>query len=538
MKIPSKRADGPVLVDYVDHWADQCADHPAAIQGSTKLSYRQLRRSSERCAEALLEAGVKRGDRVAMLTTPRLEFLIVYLALARTGAVWVGLNPRHKLRELSLVVEDTDPKILFGLTAFETRDYTSDLQALQEGLADSLQLVTIGGEMAGHQTFEQFLASADESKSRSPSAILENISRSLPPTDPRFIVYTSGSTGRPKGAVIAEQGLMTTQRYIAGRCANPDFRTVIDFPIDHVSALACAYMSLINAGTVYLRERFEAAGLVDLMERERITCWCPEIVQVVLVSDYVEGRDFPHLDSICYAGVPSQELLEKMQSMASDVFTGFGMTETSEMVMATAPDTPAERLLSNSIGHPIPGVALRLWSDADAAQSRAGEVGEIQIRGDCVLLEYFGRPEATAESFTADGWFRTGDLAREFGDGTYQLIGRAGETFRSGGYNIYPREIEIVMESHPAVARVGVVSVPDPIFQATGYAFVLLKSGKTASSDELDAHARSALANYKVPKHIEVLEALPLTRTDKVDKAALRPRALEALGLKPEQART
>jgi fatty-acyl-CoA synthase len=202
------------------------------------------------------------------------------------------------------------------------------------------------------------------------------------------------------------------------------------------------------------------------------------------------------------------------------VSAGYGMSETVGQVTFTPPAASDEQI-AGSIGLPVPEYAMRI-ADASGTSVMRGQEGEIQVKGDFVFLGYFNRPDATAEAFTTDGWLRTGDIAVERADGYWRLVGRMKEMFKSGGYNVYPREIEICLESHPHVDIAAVIAVPDPLYQEVGYAFCLSQPGHGLTVESLRDHCRTHLANYKVPKLFAILSELPMLPVGKVDRQALR----------------
>jgi acyl-CoA synthetase (AMP-forming)/AMP-acid ligase II len=288
-------------------------------------------------------------------------------------------------------------------------------------------------------------------------------------------------------------------------------------------------VALVGGGSVLLQRRFAPEALLSCIERERATFWLGELAQWVRCAPLLERYDLSSLEIVGYAGASlPPELLERMKSLAPRIFTGYGMTETSNAIMFTDPDTPPTDPSSNNVGRPIQGVFTRLVSSGGEPVG-AGVGGLLEVRSDLVFLGYLNRPEATAEAFTPDGWFRTGDLFRACPDGTFDFLGRVDDMYKSGGYNIYPREIEAVLESHARVGRVVVVGVPDEVYQAVGHAFVeLLPGDDRPATNELRDYCSERLANYKVPKAITVLEELPRLRNEKVDKVSLRQMALGA----------
>lgn len=525
----------PRISDYPFLHARQKPDAEALVWEDVRLSWRDLAGRIERCARALLAAGVARGDRVAMLSTPRPEFVTVFMAATRIGAIWVGLNPRHRLDELSYVIGDAAPKVLFAIPSFEGRDYGGDLAALTAPGSPVQRLVTFGDALPGLSTgFDAFLAEGDAAHDDAYAAAVAAVS----PDDAACIVYTSGSTGEPKGALLPHRGLVRSYGVQWARWRVDPLRVVNNHPINHIGGLGDTNCyALIAGGTQVFMERFDARVMLSVTERERITLWGQVVTIFEMVTRLPDWADYDlsSLQFIWWGGAPAPaSLIEAISEICPRNATFYGMTETCGSVTYVDPDASLEEKAA-TIGRPIPEVAVRL-ADADGRAVARGEPGEIQVRGDLVMLGYFNRPAATAEVIDVDGWFHTGDLAVERADGNYRIVGRLKEMFKSGGYNIYPREIEVALETHPDVALAAVVPVPDDLYQEVGAAFVIANPGASLDGTVLDRWCRERLANYKVPKRFFVRDALPLVAVGKIDKVALRAAALTEAGVRPPEA--
>ena len=510
------------ITDFLERWATAAPEREAAVLGDLRITYAELERRVDRVARALLAAGVKRGDRVATLSTPHPDFYITFLASSSIGAMWLGLNPRYTLDELKYVVEDAQPTVIFARTRIGDRDYCADLVELCRG--SKRDLVAFGDEdlPARAEPFGMFegrgtLVSDEE---------LAQARALVEPGDAAMLVYTSGTTGRPKGAMLPHRGLVKCSEVQSKIWTADPLRILNNFPINHVGCVGdiCCYV-LVSGGTIVFMEQFEPDKIPAVIERERITAYgqIPAMFAMTLESvRRSDGQtvrpDFSSVQIIIWSGAAaSRELILKLREITPRMSSSYGLTESVGSVTYVQ-DTDDLEILSDTIGWPHPAYEFRLASP-DGTPVPVGEPGEIQVRGDFIMLGYLNRPEATREAIDDAGWLHTGDLAVARPDGAIRLIGRLKEMFKSGGYNVYPREIEIALEAHPAVRLAAVIGVPDPLYVEVGHAFVVATG---VTDDELREHCRTRLANYKVPKRFTIANDLPLLPIGKVDKRALR----------------
>lgn len=487
----------------------------ALVLGDVRWSYADFADHVRRLADALRASGIGKGDRVATLQTPHPEFLAIFLATSVVGAVWVGLNPRYRLGELLHIVRDCGPSLIFSRSRVGERAYTEEIAAMA-AIDGVREIIIFDGDpaVAGTTAFHSFLARTGSDVASSPQ-----------PDDPCIIVYTSGSTGQPKGAVLRQSGLAYFARTQAHLWPVEPLRIVNYFPINHIgSVIDCALPALAAGGTIVFMEKFEPAACLRLMEAERISLWAsvPSGFQLMLEADDFERFDLSAVQLIVWEGAAaSPELIAQLSHVCPRMATNYGMTETTSAI-AALPPTDDQALLASSVGPAFPGVEVRLVA-ADGSEVADGEVGEVQTRSPLLLLEYWRNPVATEAAFTPDGFFRTGDLAIRRPDGTYRVVGRLKEMFKSGGYNVYPREVEAALEAHPAISLAAVVGVPDPLWQEVGIAFV--QTAVPITDELLRLHCRANLADYKIPKRIIVRDELPLLPIGKVDKVALKKEA-------------
>ncbi len=513
-----------LISDYVTHWAHERPEQAALVLDDRVVNYGEFEAQVERSARALVAAGVGRGERIAHLTTPRPEFMVLYAAAARVGAIWLGLNPRARYDELAYIVGDSQPRLLFALPEFEGRDYGDEMGRLVEETDSVEKLITMASETAAPAiTFEAFLAAGDGIEGPTFAAARARAE----PGDPALIVYTSGSTGQPKGALLSQRGIVRTCREQCRHWWAEPFRIIINVPVNHVGgAVQGASQALVAGGTNVFMERFDPAAIPGVIEAHGITVLhqVPTMYQMILERPEAAAHDLSSLQAVIWSGARSPaELIARLRQLTPNLFTSYGCTEIGGEVIYTEAGA-SDAVLAEAVGLPVADFGIRL-ADAGGQTVDPGEEGEIQVKADVVMAGYFRRPEESAAALTADGWLRTGDVARVREDGQWQIAGRLKEMFKSGGYNVYPREVELVLESHPGVAMAAVVGAPDAVYDEVGFAFVLPEENAEPLPEELDAFCRARLSNYKVPKRIVVEVELPLLPIGKIDKSGLAERA-------------
>ncbi|MFD9123237.1 AMP-binding protein [Kitasatospora sp. NPDC059571] len=529
---PARRA-----VDFLHHWATRQPDAELDVFGGVRRTYAEGRREVRDCAAALLHSGVCRGDRVAVMTTPRPEFLTLFFALSEIGAVWVGLDTRNSRDELAHIVEDSGASVLFTLVDSGGRDYRPDVQAVVASAPELRRVITIGGtwnrgtdpsttgaDPAGHEPpgtvpFEAFLTEGQRlSDDEIASAAL-----ACRGDDTALIVYTSGSTGRPKGAMIAAGAFARgcLLQATGQRLTRP--RVLAYLPVNHVGGVMdLGIVPIAAGGCLMYQEHFEPGEALGMLQRERITLWggIPTMFLMVAALPCFDSADLSSLRHIAWGGAPMPAfLVAKLRRTGARLITQYGLTEACVALTYTDDDAD-DTTLATTIGRPDPRLEFRIASPDDLPVA-VGEQGEIQVRHTCLMQAYWGLPDATAAAFTPDGFLRTGDLAIAQEDGNVRLVGRSVEMYKSGGYNVYPREVELALERHEAVERAAVVVVPHAVYHEVGMAYVVPRPGRTLTQSELESWCRQELANYKRPKRFQIITDLPLRPNGKIDKRVL-----------------
>ncbi len=514
-----------VLFRHVEANAAHDPHGVAVVDGEIRLSHAELAASVMRFSKALIAAGVAKGDRFAILAPPSLDYWISFLGCSAIGAIWVGLNPRYQAAELSYVLHDTDPVILFaateGATTFQpASDWPSfklSIHSDETGPCDS------SARALSASSRSKFIAAA---ATVSDEVLSERIA-SVSPCDPCMIVFTSGSTGQPKGAMLHQHGMVTFATTQNAIWPVSSVRVLNYFPINHIGCIIdVSVPALVAGGTMVLMRQFEPAAAMQMLSDERITNWgsVPSVLMMQLSLPSFDSYDLSSVELIVWGGAALKlSAIKALRAVCPRLATNYGMTETSSAITSLEPVDDIE-LLEHSVGHGFPGVEMKLV-DGDGREVAGEDVGEVHARSDLNFLGYWNRPEETAAAFDADGFFRTGDLAMRRADGRYRIVGRNKEMFKSGGYNVYPREVEACIENFPGVDQCVVVGMPDPVWQEVGCAFVI--GGCSVSVADLVIHCRGNLANYKIPKRFCMVDSLPLLPIGKVDRLALASMALE-----------
>ena len=502
--------------DAIDYWADSTPTNPAMWFSGVETSYGDLRRQVDDFARSLVANGVLPGEVVAVLTTPRPEFLIALAAVHKAGAIYLGINPNYTQREQLHVVADSRPVALFSLASVDGRRYSSDVELLCNKV-DSIRMCfrLDSGPSDG------VLTSIDQFHERRTGA------ESFPDVDrmdPSTIVYTSGSSGAPKGAILPHYGVAYGAHCDAREMGVPQPRVLCNLPANHTGCIIDVQGSTIVAGgMVAFSERFDPAEMLRLVEGLRLTNLqhVPTVLQILAMHPDFSTRDLSSLRLVAWGGAPlAHEYVKVYSQLEVRLFTIYGLTESCGNATFSHPTDGAE-LLASTVGKPNPDADVRIVDD-DGNDVPDGVDGEIWYRHEAQFIGYWGNDEATRRTLTPDGFLRTGDIGVRLPTGHIRLVGRRSEMFKSGGLNVYPREVELVIEEHPSVAMAAVVGVADETYGESGIAFIVCEPGLQIEPTEVKQWCKERLAGYKVPKVFQIRTELPLLPIGKVDKQRLK----------------
>ncbi len=510
---------------YVEKWAEEKPKAEAMVFKDERVTWGQFKERMDLVARAYLEIGVKKGDRVAMLSTARTEFMTAYMAAGKIGGMFLGLSPKFTLNELRYLVGSSQPAVLLTLREYEGNDLSETVRMLCREFDCLKKTLVIGRPFKGAESFEEFTG---KPRAELTSAFVERVT-DVNPDDEALVVYTSGSTGKPKGVIHTHRSI-TEKTRAAGKKfhMHGGTRILLHFPINHAAAdIEVGFGAIMCGGTLVLMDKFDPAKTLEAIGREKITTLgqFPVMFLMEFKEPAFADADMSRIETFIWAGAsapkPMIDVLSNIcRATGATMVTGYGCTETGGCITFTEKGDDVDTLM-NSAGKIAEPFELRIV-DSERSELPDGKVGEIAVRGPFLMKGYFNNPDATAKALDNEGWYYTSDLAYKDARGYIHIVGRSSEMFKSGGENIFPREIEEVLESHPAVLFAGVIGVPDEIFQEVGWAFIMSMPGQDVTEKELRGLCRGKLANFKVPKRFLIRPSLPLLPNGKIDKIALK----------------
>ncbi len=521
----------------VDDAAQRHGTIEALVDGDRRLTYAQLAPEVDRFARGFVAAGVGAGERVAVWAPNCAEWMLAALGALRAGAVLVPLNTRFKGAEAAYIVRDAGATTLVTVRGFLGADYPALLAGEDTGALSRILVLRGDGDPAAPGPpglpalgLEEFLAAADQVSAADTAARAAAVG----PDDVSDLIFTSGTTGHPKGAATTHaQSLRTfgTWSSIVGLGAGD--RYLVVNPFFHTFGYKAGILACLMAGATVVPEPvFDAEAVMARIRSERISVLPgpPTLYQTLLADPRRTDYDLSSLRlGVTGAAVVPVELVEAMREELGfeTVLTAYGLTESCGTVtMCRRSDPPG--VVSATSGRAIPGIEVRVVADGEEVPT--GEPGEIVVRGYTVMSGYWGNEVATAEAIDADGWLHTGDIGVMDAGGNVTITDRVKDMYVVGGFNAYPAEIEAVLRGHEAVAQVAVVGVPDERMGEVGCAYVVPASPATGDADPdglgraILSWSRGVMANYKVPRSVVLVDALPVNASGKVLKRELRQR--------------
>jgi fatty-acyl-CoA synthase len=546
---PKPWVDGLTIGQMLARTAADHGDHDALVFPSLgyRRTYREFHADVRAAARGLLAMGIARGDHVAVWATNVPQWVILQFATAEIGAVLVTINPAYRPFELQYVLRQCDAKALFLVDKFKTSDYFGmlagccpEMALAKPGEIGSQEfprlkwVVALRGEPpAGAISWEAMLEQGAKSGADPTARAAE-----IEPAQPINIQYTSGTTGFPKAAMLSHRNLLLNAYYV-GACQQMTADDRICIPVPFYHCFGCVLGTLCavvyGAAMIIPADSFQPTVTLEAIEQERATSLygVPTMFIAQLQDPTFAGRTLTSLRTGIMAGSPCpievmRQVIDRMG--ARDLTIAYGQTEASPVITQTRTDDPIE-LRVETVGRPIPGFEVKVVDPATGETLGDGQQGELCARGHGVMIGYYHDPEATARAIDSDGWLHTGDLTVRRPDGYYHITGRIKDMVIRGGENIYPREIEEFLFRHPSVEQAAVVGVPDPKYVEELCAWIKLKSGATATEEEIRAYVKAGMAHYKVPRYVRFVEGFPQTVTGKIQKFKIREQMIAELGL-------
>ncbi|MGC1403279.1 MAG: class I adenylate-forming enzyme family protein [Thermodesulfobacteriota bacterium] len=526
---------------YVEKWAEIKPAAEALVFQDERLTWGDVKNRLDMIAKAFIEIGVKKGDRIAMLSAARNEFLTTFLASGKIGAVWLGLSPKATLDELAYLIGDSQPTVLITVREYLGTDLAPTVKKLMEEFPCLKKILVIGDPFDGTVNLDAFAYLPR----RELDLALEKRSSEVSDHDLTLLLYTSGSTGKPKGVVHTHASIVENIKVEVKKFFfDEQGRGLIHFPINHVaSVVELGFAGILAGAFLVSMDRFDPAASLEMIQKEKLTILgqVPAMFLLQFRDPQFAKTDLSSIRRFLWAGSAAPRLMVTVLSQicaktGAEMITGYGSTEVCGFVTYSDPGDDPERLL-HTAGRIAEPFQLKII-DPDRKELPDGTVGEIAVKGPFLMQGYYKNPAATAKVIDGDGWYYTSDLGFRDSTGYIHLTGRASEMFKSGGENVYPREVEEVIESHESILFASVVSVPDPVYQEVGWGFAMLQPGKEVSPEELREYCKTKLSNFKVPKRFFVRPILPLLPNGKVDKVTLKKEVQSILVQeKPEESR-
>jgi fatty-acyl-CoA synthase len=503
-----------------------------SFEQDRRYTWAELNEAVDELARGLIAAGLEKGDRLGIWSPNCAEWTLVQYATAKLGVILVNINPAYRSSELEYALRQSGCRILIAAPAFKTSDYRAMVAEVRSGLDLLERVVFLEGE-----EWEGLLAGApdvgvDELRARSDA---------LEPSDPINIQYTSGTTGFPKGATLTHRNILNNGFFVGEGVGYTEAdRVCIPVPFYHCFGMVMGNLACSSHGAAMVipAPAFDAEATLVAVAAERCTSLygVPTMFIAELNHPRFDEFDLESLRTGIMAGSPCpvevmKRVIERMHM--SEVGICYGMTETSPVSTQTAVDDPIEKRVG-TVGRVGPHLEVRVASPETGETVARGETGELCTRGYSVMIGYWDDPERTAEAIGPDQWMHTGDLATMDDEGYVNIVGRIKDLVIRGGENVYPREVEEFLYTHPDIGDVQVIGVPDERYGEELMAWVIPRQGTSLDEDAVREFCRGKIAHYKVPRYVKFVDSFPMTVTGKVQKFKMRDQAIDELDLRAQ----
>jgi fatty-acyl-CoA synthase len=551
--VSDKPLIGETIGALLDRIADAAPDSSALVvrHQAIRWTYRELRRRADDLAAGLIALGLKPGERIGIWSPNNAEWVLTQFATAKAGLILVNVNPAYRSHEFDYAMNKVGCKALILSAGFRGNDYIASLRALAPELdsaapgrleaarlPDLKIVIRLGSEKtAGALSFADIVAPA----SLAQLAELATLGKALQFDDPINIQFTSGTTGAPKGATLTHHNILNNGYFIGEAMRlTPADRLCIPVPYYHCFGMVLGNLACVTHGACMVcpSEGFDPLAVLEAVQSERCTGLhgVPTMFIALLGHPEFARFDLTSLRTGIMAGSPCP--VEVMRNVVSrmnmrEVTIAYGMTETSPVSFQSAFDDPQERRVS-TVGRIQPHIEVKIV-DSEGRITPPGVAGELLTRGYCVMRGYWGDLEGTAKAIDESGYMRTGDLATIDAEGYCNIVGRLKDVVIRGGENIYPREVEEFLFTHPAVAEAQAFGVPDHHYGEQLCAWIKLREGAMLNENEVIAFCRASIAHYKAPRYVRFVDGFPMTVTGKPQKFIMREKMIAELGLVVEK---
>lgn len=506
--------------------ASRFGSAPAVIDGDAVMSFDDVAAEMLLVARGLIDLGVEPGDRIALWAPNSARWITSALGILATGAWLVPLNTRFKGAEAAYIMRKSGARVVLCANGFLGTEPLRLLADADPALSVDHRIVIDGPVSAGAFSWDDLMQAACSVEEKIALKRIESIE----PGDVSDVIFTSGTTGHPKGVMLRHgDSLRAYEGFNGGFQLHQGDRLMIVLPFFHCFGYKAGWMEALMFGAASVPlPAFDPGQVLRTIEEQRITHMggAPTIFNALLAHPAMQSTDFSsfRVAAVSAAYVPVELVHRMREGFGLDYsMTGYGLTETHGLVSLTYPDDLPETV-ANWCGRPMPGVEVKLV-DEQGAEVPLGERGELLVRGFTVANGYLDEPEATASVFDGD-WVRTGDIAYANAEGYFKVCDRKKDMFISGGFNVAPAEVEGVLVAWEKITTAAVIGIPDEYLGEVGAAFVIPATGVTLERDEVISYARAAMANYKVPRRVEIVQELPLNATGKILKNELRARVV------------
>ena len=538
------------FLSIVEQFPDQEA--VVSLPQKRRLSYREFSNAIDELARGLLGLGFKHGDRIGVWSTNNIEWLLIQMATARIGAILVNINPAYRPKELAYALELSEVQGLFVIPNFRSSDYVAMLQELILELENNNTEITSKAlpnlhrvilyqpddplntetPAPGFTSWQEVIHTAETISQQE----LDEQSLKLDRDDVINIQYTSGTTGFPKAVMLTHHNILNNAWFSAQAMHfTEQDRLVVAVPFYHCFGMVLANLLCFSVGACVVigSEHFDAEKVLKAVAEEKCTAihGVPTMFIAQLEHESFSTFDLSSLRTGIMAGAPCPpELMKRVinDMHCHEILIGYGETEASPLTHLTTRDDSFERRIY-TVGHNLPHQEVKIVNTETGATVALGEIGEICFRGYHIMRGYYGQPEKTAETVNKAGWLFSGDLGTMDENGYVKITGRRKEMIIRGGENIYPREIEDFIFTHPKVAEVAVFGIPDDFYGEQVVAWIELHMSETATEDEIREFCKNNIAHFKIPKHIRFVEEFPMTVTGKLQKFKMREEMIKLL---------